>query len=204
MIETPPSGDAGADDHEGAGRTDTEVRILEGALAAIGRLGVRKVGMQDVSDHARVTRRTVYRYFTTKEELLDSLVRYERYRYERGLKEAIGETDVGAPRVTAVLEYAFRYFDEHPLVSHLFEAEPSFVLDYVRDQLPRLRESLVVSLMPDFGAASSVRQGLMTVEQFAELIVRLLVSMFVAPAADPATVRDALRTLVALQYRDDS
>jgi hypothetical protein len=43
----------------------------------------------------------------------------------------------------------------------------------------------------------------MTVEQFAELIVRLLLSMFVAPAADPATVRDALRTLIAMQYRDD-
>jgi AcrR family transcriptional regulator len=179
---------------------DTEARILEGALTAIGRLGVRKVGMQDVSDQARVSRGTVYRYFSTKEELLGALVRYERLRYERGLELAIRDHDAGAPRVTAMVEYAFRYFDEHPVIGHLFEAEPAFVLDYVRDQLPRLQTSLVASLAPDLGAAAFVRTGLMTVEQFAELLIRVLLSMFVVPADDAGGVRDALCAVVAQQY----
>lgn len=184
-------------------RTETGQRILEGALTAIGRLGLRKVGMQDVSDLAGVSRGTVYRYFSTKEELLAALVSYERYRYERGLEHALREIDAGAPRVAATIEFAFQYFGDHPVGSRLFESEPSFVLGYVREQLPRLHDALMRSLEPDLRAALFVRQGLLTVEQFSELLIRLLLSMFLVPAEDPASVRDALRTMIELQYGDD-
>ena len=156
--------------------------------------------MQDVSDHAGVSRGTIYRYFSTKEDLLDALVSYERNRYERGLEQAIRDVDAGEARVAATIDFAFRYFADHPVGSRLFESEPSFVLGYVRDQLPGLRDALGASLEPDLRAASFVRQGLLTVEQFAELLIRLLLSMFLVPADNPEAVRDALRTMVELQY----
>ncbi len=182
------------------GPTETEARILESALTALARLGPRKLGMRDVSNGAGVSRGTVYRYFSTKEELLGALVRYERYRYEHEFERAIAHVPRGAARVSATIEFAFAYFAEHPVGKRLLDTEPSFVLGYVREHLGGLRDVLAASLRADLAGALFVRRGLLTVEQLADLLIRLLLSLFLVPSEDAASVRDALRTMVALQY----
>ena len=45
----------------------TRERILDGAMAAIARHGLSKLGMSDVSHSAGVSRGTLYRYFPSRE-----------------------------------------------------------------------------------------------------------------------------------------
>ena len=80
----------------------TRTRILEGALQAIGRHGLAKLGMSDVSEHAGVSRGTLYRYFPSREELLQSLAVAEGERFQRRVSEAL-RGQVGE-------EYTFRQF----------------------------------------------------------------------------------------------
>ena len=56
----------------------TRERILDGAMAAIARHGLAKLGMSDVSVSAGVSRGTLYRYFPSREELLRDLAVFER------------------------------------------------------------------------------------------------------------------------------
>ena len=51
----------------------TEERILRAALRLVGRRGVKRLGMQEVSEAAGVSRGTVYRYFPSKDHLLDAV-----------------------------------------------------------------------------------------------------------------------------------
>lgn len=177
-------------------RAGTEVRILEGALEAVGRHGFRKLAMTDVSAQAGVSRGTVYRYFATREELLAALARYEQHRYERGLEQALQGSVPGGTRITATIEYAFAYFADHPVGNRLVESEPAFVLEYVSAQLPVLKRSLLERLRPDLEQTAMVRQGILSADQFADLLIRLLLSMFLVPPESPDSMRAALRTIV--------
>ncbi len=50
-------------------------------MRAIARHGLAKLGMRDVSESAGVSRGTLYRYFSTREDLLTGLVREEVRRF---------------------------------------------------------------------------------------------------------------------------
>lgn len=49
-----------------AASSDTHTRILDGALSALARRGVRKLSMSDVGAEAGISRGTLYRYFRDK------------------------------------------------------------------------------------------------------------------------------------------
>src|SRR5262245_35161324 len=55
----------------------TRERILDGAARALARHGLAKLGMQDVSQQAAVSRGTLYRYFPNRDDLLTTLARHE-------------------------------------------------------------------------------------------------------------------------------
>ena len=60
---------------------DTRTRLLDAAEYCYGRLGINGTGMADIAAHAQITRRTVYRYFANREEMLDAVVRREVARF---------------------------------------------------------------------------------------------------------------------------
>ena len=66
----------------------TEERIVQAALRVVSRRGVRHLSMAEVSEAAEVSRTTLYRYFATKEKLLDSVAAYDLQRFSDGLDKA--------------------------------------------------------------------------------------------------------------------
>lgn len=60
---------------------DTRSRLIDAAEHCYGRLGVNATGMADIAAHAQIARRTVYRYFANREEMLDAVVRREVARF---------------------------------------------------------------------------------------------------------------------------
>ena len=57
----------------GSDRADLADRILEAARQLVLRTGVRKLSLSDVATLAGVSRPTIYRYFVSKEDLIDAL-----------------------------------------------------------------------------------------------------------------------------------
>ena len=108
----------------------TEERIVQAALRVVSRRGVRPVHGRGQRGR-RGVRTTLYRYFATKEKLLDSVAAYDLQRFSDGLDKALAPAPSGPDRTRLLLDFAVGYINDHP-ARELTESEPGFVIDYLR------------------------------------------------------------------------
>jgi AcrR family transcriptional regulator len=176
----------------------TRARILDGALQAIARHGLAKLGMSDVSEHAGVSRGTLYRYFPSRDELLHSLAEAENERFQRRVGEAVRSAPPGSERLLVVLQHVARYVNEHPAIPRLIETEPAFVLRYAREQFPALCAATRSFLAPLLATMRPVRQGVATTDQLVEWLTRMMISAVLFPATDPDGMARSLNAVYGL------
>src|ERR1700742_905801 len=87
----------------GSDHGDLADRILDAAQRLLIRAGARKLSLSDVATRAGVSRPTIYRYFVSKEELVDALGKRERRRFDIAMNEAISGV-VGVARLEAAVD----------------------------------------------------------------------------------------------------
>ena len=166
----------------------TRDRILEAALTAMGRVGLRRLTMSDVSERAGLSRGTLYRYFPTKEDLLAVLAEYEQDRFAEGLRQALATVPEDELRMEKVAEYIITYLRQHPALTLMIDTEPAFVLSFLRRQLPvfhRITEDLLAPVMRN---ARPVVEGWVTVAELDELLLRVVLSVFLVPGESSTAV----------------
>ena len=168
----------------------TRERILDGAMAAIARHGLSKLGMSDVSLSAGVSRGTLYRYFPNREELLQSLAAFETARFRARAAEALRDAQGDASRLEVALQLVTRYVREHPAIRRIIDTEPAFVLEYLQLQFPALCAVTGSFLAPLLAQTEPVRKGLATTEQMVDWMTRVMISAVLFPDPDPD--RDAI------------
>jgi AcrR family transcriptional regulator len=78
----------------GAADDSTRTRILQAALECFMQLGISRTSLHDVARHAQVSRGTVYRYFSERQELIDATIelRGQRYYQEAARKMDVHDT----------------------------------------------------------------------------------------------------------------
>lgn len=100
---------------------DTKMRILEAALELFARNGFLGTSMSDIASQLGITKGALYKHYTGKQEILDSIVeRMRRLDYERAgeyempetLPEADGDTPMASIRAYSMAQ--FRYWTEEP------------------------------------------------------------------------------------------
>lgn len=173
-------------------------RILDGALQAIATHGLRKLGMSDVSQHAGVSRGTLYRYFPGREELLESLAACESERFQQRIAEALRATPPGAARLRIALQHVTNYVNEHPAVQRLIEHEPAFILRYLRQQFPALRTATATVLAPLLEGTRPVRGHVATTGQLIDWLTRVMISAVLFPDPDPDGMARGLTAVYGL------
>jgi AcrR family transcriptional regulator len=171
---------------------ETRDRILEGALLAMGRVGLRRLTMGDVSERAGLSRGTVYRYFPTKDDLLAVVAEYEQDRFSSGLRAALAGVPPDELRLELVAEYIITYLRRHPALTSMIETEPAFVLGFLRRQLPVFNQITEEILAPVMRNARPVREGWVTVAELNELLLRVVLSVFLVPGESSNEVVGAL------------
>ena len=180
----------------------TRDRILEGALLAMGRVGMRRLTMSDVSERSGVSRGTVYRYFPSKEDLLAVLAEYERDRFSDGLRRALASVPEDEVGLGTVAEYILSYLRRHPALTLLIETEPAFVLGFLRQQLPVFHQITEELLAPVMRKAVPVQEGWVSVPELNDLLLRVVLSVFLVPGESSrevvGTLEGALESLVRL------
>jgi AcrR family transcriptional regulator len=176
----------------------TRERILDGAMSAIARHGLAKLGMSDVSHQAGVSRGTLYRYFPSREELLQHLAAFESLRFQQRVREAVAAAPAGASRLQVALQHVTRYVREHPAILRILETEPAFVLAYLREQFPALRATTGAFLAPLLAETRPVRDGLATTEQLVDWMTRVMISAVLFPDPDPDGMAHGLTAVYRL------
>lgn len=121
-------------------------RILEGAIRATARHGLRRVSITDVCLEAGVSRGTLYRYIDSKATLVDAIGRHVVDSLRRDLQEV---TPPGVPFATAAREVVrlfFAYPDRRPATARMIEQESEFAWQVLRDSHADLRSVVAAAL----------------------------------------------------------
>jgi AcrR family transcriptional regulator len=65
-------------------KTKTQVEIIEGARELFYKKGFRKVSMDELADYLKMSKKTIYNYYSSKSQLIESI--FEEYRISIALK----------------------------------------------------------------------------------------------------------------------
>jgi AcrR family transcriptional regulator len=173
----------------------TEERIVSAALQLIGRRGVKRLAMAEISEAAGVSRGTLYRYFPSKESVLVAAASYDERRFVTGLAAALDAAPAPADRVRAFVAFSFDYIRTHPSRA-LFETEPEFVLVYLLGHLPRLQAAILEQLGDALDAVPAVADGRLTRAQVTDVIVRLFASSWLIAESDELALAQSIADIL--------
>ena len=136
----------------------TRRRILDATHLVFARSGHRNLQLSDVAAEAKVSRPTLYRYFGSREGLLDAFARYEQDNFDAGIAKAMAGLD-GPQRLDAALRFVVDFQDSYSLGS-IVDIEPEHVLSQMQRVIPIMHERIarvIPGANSDVAAAAVVR-----------------------------------------------
>src|SRR6476469_6169034 len=122
----------------------TSERILAATAEVLSRNGMSKLSLSEVAVQAGVSRPTLYRWFASKEELLDAFGLWERHTFERGIARATTGLR-GSERLDAALRFIVEYQQSYSGV-RMIDIEPGHVMKRMAHVIPIMRERLELLL----------------------------------------------------------
>jgi AcrR family transcriptional regulator len=180
-----------------AGPVGTAETILVAAQRSIRARGRERLSMSAVAAEAGVSRPTLYRWFPTKTLLLAAIASYQVEQFDLGLRELCEAQRDPAVRLDAALMYLVTYLDDS-MGADSVSADPAFALQTLADSLTPHIESLAAGLGDALDEIPSVRTGIATRAQAAEMLLRVAYSHYLVPNPDTGRLVGALRAIVGL------
>lgn len=136
----------------------TRRRILAATFVVLARDGRRKLQLSDVAAEAKVSRPTLYRYFGSKDGLLEAFGLYEQDNFDSGIAAAMAGLS-GPDRLDAALRFIVAFQSDYSLGS-LADIEPEHVIYQMKRVLPIMHERIARIIPGDdseIAAAAVVR-----------------------------------------------
>lgn len=159
------------------------LKILNGALQALGERGANRLSMSDICHVSGVSRGTLYRYFKTKDDVLAAVSDHISRAFEDGVRlVAVGIEDPKA-RLHAVMRFHDTYSSQQETDKTLL-VEPAFVLEFFRTHFARHKAAIMDALAPVFEHHEAEGGGPADREGIVEMMIRVQVSRLILPA-DP-------------------
>ena len=118
----------------------TSERILAATAEVLSRNGMSKLSLSEVAVQAGVSRPTLYRWFASKEELLDAFGGWERHAFDSGISKATAGLR-GNERLDAALRFIVDYQQSYSGV-RMIDIEPGHVIGQMANVIPVMRERL--------------------------------------------------------------
>ena len=156
-------------------------RILRATFKVLCRHGYGKLSLSDVAAQAGISRPTLYKFFSSKDDLLSAFSVFELGLLREDLDRAI-EGRTGRTRVDALLHFLVDFYGSYQMRG-LIEIEPGLVLDQMARALPEL-----VALV-----APMLKGQVADPEAVAMALVRLAVCHYLVPGYDEDRLLDQLR-----------
>lgn len=181
-----------------ATKPDTVSKILDGAISALVRQGPKKFSMSDICEQAGVARGTLYRYFKSKDEVLEAVGDHVSGMLSEAIQEAIAISPDLDQRIFVVLEAMTGFWSSHPDLLLLGKREPGFTLEYISRALGGFRPLLHTALDPVLSNSAVVTSGVADEERVIDLLLRVVFTYYYIPVNDSADRTAAWNILTAL------
>jgi AcrR family transcriptional regulator len=167
----------------GSEAAPTRDRILEAAFSVVCQHGLGRLSLEDVAREAELSRQTVYRYFGSKQALIEAVVLREEEQFIQRILAATDEHADVRPALEAAITAALVAAREHPLLDRLLATEPEALLPLLMTGkgpvLPAARtalEALFARRLPHLSPGDAWR--------VADATTRLFISYAINPPED--------------------
>jgi AcrR family transcriptional regulator len=176
----------------------TTARILDGALSAIARQGLRKLSMSDICEEAGIARGTLYRYFKSRDEVLEAVSRHVATSMTIALEQGVRERPDPANRIRVVMDVLIGYWQAHPEMVQVGKVEPAFAMSYLERVLPQFKVILLDFLDPVLAESAAVQSGAATEEQFVDLMLRVAFLHYFMPSPESTSLGEVVANLAGV------
>jgi AcrR family transcriptional regulator len=160
-------------------------RILRATAEVLARDGQTKLSLSEVAAQAGVSRPTLYRWFSSKDDLLEEFAAYEQKAFNDGLLKATAGLR-GTERLDAALRFIVAYQQAYSGV-RIIDIEPTAAIRRFSRVIPLMRAGLE-RLIPGQSGAEK-----------AATAVRVAVSHYIVRADDADQFLAQLRHAVGLR-----
>lgn len=181
---------------------EVDERILDATLGRILQVGIRRSSLDDISRRAGVTRVTIYRRFSGKDDLIEATLSREIGRV-LGEATTIATTTSGIDaQIEETVLYILRLTRTHPLVTQLLAVAPEEALGFytVRGEEMVSQGIEYITAVLETGQEQGVLERY-AARPVAEMIARMAHSLLLTPAAgvdfgDEDAARAFIRTAI--------
>jgi AcrR family transcriptional regulator len=119
---------------------EAKSRLLDAAMACYRRVGINRTSIADIATEAKVTRPTVYRYFSSHHNILRTVVRREVDKFWGRLQKELQYIDSFSDYIVEGLVYTLKHVEQSK--EHQFLVSPE-ILPHLYDLLLSDRDYLI-------------------------------------------------------------
>lgn len=183
-----------------------EHTILEAAKACYLRLGVAKTGVADIATESGISRATIYRCFSSVEDIFMAVLARESQDMVIDFQQRIADLGNPQERIVEGMLFCLDEVPRRPLHAHFFQSESKAWVAGQAMPAETLHRMCVDTLRESLGLRkASAAFDSSALDHLAELILRLLVSYVMAPshrARNNDEMREFLHSVLDPVIRD--
>ena len=182
-------------------------RILNAAKRQLGRFGYSKTAVDDICKDAKISKKTVYKIFDSKEDIFLTLFVREALIARKYVLDRVETVDDPLEKITTYFEVAREYYKQKPFMIKVLQDQDGLYAPYLKDKYRIYVEegslSIVSGILKDGVEKGVFREMDIRVAAFA--IFKLLQAVTYAKTIQLADKtkddEDDMRELLNLIYR---
>jgi AcrR family transcriptional regulator len=150
-------------------------RVFESAKDLFSRFGFRKTTVDEIAEQAGISKRTMYKVFRSKEEILAELVMHEARSFRRFYMSQIRTLDDPVQKVEWLCRLTCDYFCENPFLGRVMSDDERLFTPFLGEELHLVEDGIreIISRLLNEGMqAGNFRE--MDVPDMAESILALM------------------------------
>jgi AcrR family transcriptional regulator len=154
--------------------------------------------MSDICEEAGIARGTLYRYFKSRDEVLEAVSRHVATSMTIALEQGVRERPDPANRIRVVMDVLIGYWQAHPEMVQVGKVEPAFAMSYLERVLPQFKVILLDFLDPVLAESAAVQSGAATEEQFVDLMLRVAFLHYFMPSPESTSLGEVVANLAGV------
>ena len=182
------------------GADSTTEAILDAAVVEFEQHGFRRVALEDVARHAKISRTTIYRRFANKDELVAAVIERENVRLFADIAAELKQSGPQSNYYVEAFTLAILKFRRHRVLDRMIRDEPALVLELAGRHHGAAIVRMAEALRVIFPSGFAERIGGQAVDDFADTILRYAAMVLLLPSAQPLESADDIRAFAIRHF----
>ena len=174
--------------------------ILDAAVVEFERHGLRRVALEDVARRAGISRTTIYRRFSNKDDLVAAVIERENVALFADIATELKHAGPQSNFYVEAFTLSILRFRRHRVLNRMMLDEPALVLELARRHYGAAIERMADALLVIFPEGFAERIGDEAVNDLADTILRYAAMALLLPGSQPLATGDDIRAFATQHF----